>query len=82
MPINSDWLDMCRSMSKSYKKGPTKCRDFSNGKKLCMTEEAWNMFFATGTKRYGAGFEMKAHPMGMQETLVDEIVAWYLRDSK
>lgn len=82
MPINLEWKDMIRSMGKSYKKGTTKCRDLSDGSKICVSEEAWSMFFATGTKRYGAGFDSKPRPKNTEESFVDDIVKWYLGEKK
>jgi hypothetical protein len=82
MPIHTDFFDMARGMNKTYKKGPVKCRDFTDGKSVCMSEEAWNVFFATGTKRYGEGFETKARPKNVQESFVDDIVDWYLREKR
>jgi hypothetical protein len=82
MPIHDDYLDMARSIAKTYKKGETKCRDFASGKKVCMSEEAWTVFFATGTKRYGEGFDSKPRPKSVQESLIDDVLNWYLGEKK
>lgn len=73
---------MIRSMGKSYKKGEIKCKDFSDGSRICVSEEAWNMFYATGTKRYGKGFETKPKPKSVEESFIDDIVKWYIGGKK
>lgn len=79
MPIHTSWKSMAKGMRKQY---PGKvCRDFTDGSKVCMGEKGWSIFYATGTKRYGKGFETKKMPKKTEESL-KAIVQWYLEERK
>lgn len=66
MPIHADWLGMIQSMKKQYKQGKIACRSVG-GKSICASAKAWSVFFATGTKRYGKGFETKPRAKKVEE---------------
>lgn len=78
MPININWKEMIRNMGKQYREGKIVCRDLSDGTKVCVSEKAWNVFFATGNKLYGKGFEVKEKPKKVEETISEEILKWYI----
>jgi len=72
---------MIRAMAQRYKGGSSKCYDAQGGGKICAPERAWSVFFATGNKRYGSGFETKAVPKHVKETL-DLIYDWYVEGKR
>jgi len=63
-------------MGKQYP-GKKVCRPVKGGKQICISKKAWSVFYATGNKRYGSGFEAKPMPKKTQETL-EEITKWYM----
>jgi len=66
-------------MAKTYSgQGVNKCYDLQGGGKICASTKAWTVFYARGKKKYGSGFETKAVPKKVQETLED-VVSWYRR---
>lgn len=73
-------------MKGQYKEGSVKCRDFTDGSKVCMSTRAWTIFFATVTKLAGHGGETKARSQTINETVfnetvslvVDDMVSWIL----
>lgn len=80
MPIHTSWKPMVQSMGKQYK-GKKKCREFSDGKNVCVSEKAWSIFFATVTKNYSKGAEEKPRPKKTVEE-ADNLIEWYLRRIK
>ena len=82
MPIHTDYKEMARSMRKTYPGEGTDCRNFTDGSRLCMSKKAWSIFFRTGTKLYGKGFDTKPRPKkskSVEETEQDELIKWYLK---
>lgn len=76
MPIHTDWVSMIRGMAKTYAgQGKIKCRDVVGGKKVCASEKAWDVFFGTGNKKYGEGFETKPRRTKAEEALILE---WFM----
>lgn len=52
MPIHTSYKSMVRGMAKQYKgQGSIKCRPFTDGSKVCASEKAWSVFYATIRKR-------------------------------
>lgn len=51
------------------------------GGKVCISQKAWSVFYATVTKRHGQGAETKAMPEKVEETL-GQIVKWYRENRK
>jgi hypothetical protein len=80
MPIHTDWKSMAESMSKEskYKAGKIKCRDFTDGSKVCMSSKAWSVFFATINKM-GAD-DTKPRPATINETVFNETVTQVLNE--
>lgn len=80
MPIHTSWKSMAKGMaaSKKYKKGTIKCRDFTDGSKVCMAKKAWNVFYASINKM-GAKAE-KPRPKSINETVFMETVAVVIQE--
>lgn len=79
MPVHISWLSTIKSMGKTYP-GPKKCKDVG-GKQVCVSQKAWSVFYATGNKRHGSGFETRPVPKKVSET-IDKIVEWYVNKGK
>jgi hypothetical protein len=73
---------MIKGMGKQYPGSPKKCRKMSDGKDVCISKKAWNVFFATVTKRYGSGAEEKPKTKKVEETDTDYLIKWYIRRLK
>jgi hypothetical protein len=75
---------MAQGMKKQYKSGKTVCRDFTDGKKVCMSKRAWTVFFASINKM-GAKSE-SPRPKSINETVfnetahtvIDDMVRWII----
>lgn len=82
MPIHVSWKSMAQSMKKKYPEGNTKCRDFTDGKNVCMSEKAWSNFFGSISKM--GGKPEKERSQSVEESLerqTDELIEWYLNKS-
>jgi len=67
MPIHVSFKSMARGMGKEYKEGKVVCRDFTDGSKVCISEKAWSVFFATLNKK--GWDESKSMPKSTSEAL-------------
>ena len=63
---------MIRSMKKTYTTGKVKCRDFSDGTKVCASQKAWSVFYASLKKK---GLKDTSAPKKFNEA---KLIEWFL----
>ena len=76
MPINLEWKDMIQSIGKQYKGNSVKCRDLTDGTKVCVSTKAWSVFFATMRKK--GWNESKPKSKSINETVINEAIDEFL----
>lgn len=82
MPIHPDWKGMIRAMARTYAgQGKRRCYPLKGGGQICASSKAWSVFFATGNKKYGEGFETKPMPKKVSESL-NKLIEWCVGETK
>lgn len=76
MPIHASWKSMAEGMRKTYAGGKGKCRPFTDGSKVCMSDKAWSVFFATINKMGADETKPRAKVKTSEST--EKIIEWFM----
>jgi len=80
MPIHTSWKSMAEGMRRTYAgQGKTKCRPFTDGTKVCMSQKAWQVFFATINKMGADETKPRPHSKSTQESR--KVVEWFIEST-